>query len=159
MTAPTLEGVWSLAVLRHCTDTHGVMCWGCGRRAHRIGTTPTAGSNDSASHRTASPARSPRASREPHPPSPHRPPSPRTLVVPPLRTARGRRLRSPRNGPSGPPPLPPGRRWAAARRRREALAALGKVVAPLSGRSRQDYPEHSNAYVPGGDITAPRVAP
>lgn len=65
----------------------------------------------------------------------------------------------PRNGPSGPPPLPPGRRWAAARRRREALAALGKVVAPLSGRSRQDYPEHSNAYVPGGDITAPRVAP
>ena len=36
-----LEGVWSLGVLRHCTDTHGVMCWGCGRRAHRIGTEPT----------------------------------------------------------------------------------------------------------------------
>jgi len=37
-----LEGVWSLAVLRHCTDTHGVMCWGCGRRAQRVGTKPTA---------------------------------------------------------------------------------------------------------------------
>ena len=32
MTA-SLEGVWSLKVLRHCTDTHGVMCWGCGRRS------------------------------------------------------------------------------------------------------------------------------
>ncbi len=41
MTA-SLEGVWSLKVLRHCTDTHGVMCWGCGRRAQRVGTEPTA---------------------------------------------------------------------------------------------------------------------
>ena len=37
-----LEGVWNLGVLRHCTDTHGVMCWGCGRRAQRVGTEPTA---------------------------------------------------------------------------------------------------------------------
>lgn len=36
-----LEGAWDLGVLRHCTDTHGVACWGCGRRAHRIGTEPT----------------------------------------------------------------------------------------------------------------------
>lgn len=41
-TVDDLEGVWSLGVLRHCTDTHGVMCWGCGRRAQRIGTKPTA---------------------------------------------------------------------------------------------------------------------
>lgn len=40
MTA-TLEGVWDPRVLRHSTPSHGVMCWGCGRRAHRIGTEPT----------------------------------------------------------------------------------------------------------------------
>ena len=38
----------------------------------------------------------------------------------------------PRQGPSGPTPLPPGRRWAAARRRRQALAALARVTAPRS---------------------------
>ena len=36
----------------------------------------------------------------------------------------------PRLGPSGPPPLPPGQEWAAARRRRDALTALANVTAP-----------------------------
>lgn len=36
----------------------------------------------------------------------------------------------PRWGQSGPPPIPRGRVWAAARRRRHALEALANVTAP-----------------------------
>ncbi len=44
----------------------------------------------------------------------------------------GAECHHPRLGPSGPPPLPPGHEWAAARRRRHALAALANVTAPRS---------------------------
>ena len=39
-----------------------------------------------------------------------------------------------RQGPSGPPPLPRGRTWDAARRRRQALTALANVTTPKSTR-------------------------
>lgn len=38
----------------------------------------------------------------------------------------------PHGGPSGPPPLPRGRVWAAARRRRIALVALARITTPRS---------------------------
>lgn len=38
----------------------------------------------------------------------------------------------PRQGPTGPPPLPPGRDGRSMRRQRDYLAALGKVTAPRS---------------------------
>lgn len=38
----------------------------------------------------------------------------------------------PRTGPSGPPPTPAGREWAAIRRREHALDALARVTAPRS---------------------------
>ena len=40
----------------------------------------------------------------------------------------------PLGGPSGPPPLPRGRTWDAARRRRQALTALANVTTPKSTR-------------------------
>lgn len=37
---------------------------------------------------------------------------------------------NPLGGPSGPPPLPRGRIWDAARRRQDALTALARVTTP-----------------------------
>lgn len=65
-------------------------------------------------------------------PPPIEPEHPAPYWCPQCGQLEGAGCHHPRLGPSGPPPIPPGQEWAAARQRRRALAALENVTAPRS---------------------------